>query len=319
MTGPTAQGQEQQQVPQEEQARAVAAISELLQVFVKSLRASQLYLPNNPVYQKAIENLKAAFEPVWEHTAELLLMVTETALKWEGHVVLDQPTKSESVAWVLYKDGIRSLQFMPGAEDDEMVRFLHVVNKGRTLDADAADDLLTLLWEQDFQFIRYVYLELGTDDVPTIEKSDEEIAPQQQVRQEIQHVQEEEEKRPEGIVSVDDFDSTLYFLEQSEVKYLQDEIEREYKQDLRGNVLSMLFDLLELQTYTTVRAELISILENFIPYLLAVGDFHAVAYILREIRAVLQRAREVLPEHRTALERLPTNSRTLDSSDALLR
>jgi len=53
----------------------------------------------------------------------------------------------------------------------------------------------------------------------------------------------------------------------------------------------MLFDLLELQTYGTVRAELISILENFIPYLLGAGDFRSVAFILRECKVILQRAR----------------------------
>jgi HEAT repeat protein len=76
----------------------------------------------------------------------------------------------------------------------------------------------------------------------------------------------------------------------------------------------MIFDLLELQTYSTVRAELLSILENFIPYLLAVGDFHSVAYILRENRVVLERARELLPEHRTTLERFPS---TLSEQEAL--
>ncbi|MGD2135121.1 MAG: HEAT repeat domain-containing protein [Gemmatimonadales bacterium] len=271
---------------------------------MKGLRAIQLYLPNNPVYQKAVENIRKAFEPVWQYTAELQLVVTETAMKWEGHVVLDQTNKSESVAWVLFKDGVRGLLFLPGVEDAEMERFLHVVHKGRTLDADAPDDLLTLLWEQDFQSIRYDYIELGMDDVPTLEKS-ETIPPQRPPEELRQEVEEEEQERPEGIVSMEDFDATLYFLDQDEIRYLQDEIEREYKQDLRGNVLSMLFDLMELQTYTTVRAELISILENFIPYLLAVGDFHSVAYILREIRVVLQRARELLPEHGQQLEDLP--------------
>ena len=80
---------------------------------------------------------------------------------------------------------------------------------------------------------------------------------------------------------------------------------REYAQDLRRNVLAMLFDVLELQPYPTVRAELISILESFLPYLLGAGDYSAVAYVLREVKAVLQRARELLPEHRKALEDLP--------------
>jgi len=68
---------------------------------------------------------------------------------------------------------------------------------------------------------------------------------------------------------------------------------------------SRVFDLLELQTFSTVRAELISIIEHFIPYLLGVGDFQSVANLLAEIRVILERARELLPEQRRQLEELP--------------
>jgi len=118
-------------------------------------------------------------------------------------------------------------------------------------------------------------------------------------------VEEEAPPKREGVVSVDDFDTTLYFLDDKEVEYLHKEVEREYAQDLRRNVLAMLFDLLELQTYGTVRSELISILENFIPYLLGAGDFRSVAFILRESKVIQQRARELIPEHRQTLESLP--------------
>ena len=104
---------------------------------------------------------------------------------------------------------------------------------------------------------------------------------------------------------MEDFDTTLYFLEDREVEYLRKEAEREYGQDLRRNVLAMLFDLLELQTYGTVRAELIGIVENFIPYLLGAADFRSVSYILRETRVVLERARELIPEQRAILVGLP--------------
>ncbi len=285
---------------------AVSAIENLMQVMMKGLRASQLYLPNNPVYQNAIQNVRAAFEPVWEHCSELDLRVTESDLTWEGTAVLKQPEKNDSLAWVLFKDGIRALSMSPGVEDEEILRFLQTLGKARNLQSDAEDDLLTLLWGQDFQQIRYDYLELGADDAPPLEKSDDPPPPASAVQQAVkEEVEEEGEEGPIGIVSMDDFDSTLYFLDETEVKYLNDELEREYQQDLRGNVLAMLFDLLELQTYSTVRAELISILENFLPYLLAVGDFRAVAYILRELQVVLERAREVLPEHRETLQSFP--------------
>ena len=132
-------------------------------------------------------------------------------------------------------------------------------------------------------------------------------------------VEEEAPPKREGLVSIDDFDTTLYFLDDKEIEYLHQEVEREYSQDLRGNVLAMLFDLLELQTYGTVRAELISIIENFIPYLLGAGDFRSVAFILRECKVILQRARELIPEHRQVLDALPTRLSKADALSQLLQ
>ena len=81
----------------------------------------------------------------------------------------------------------------------------------------------------------------------------------------------------------------------------------------------MLFDLLELQTYGTVRAELLSIVENFIPYLLGASDFRSVAFILRECKVILQRARELIPEHRQILEGLPARLSQTDALSQLLQ
>jgi len=283
-----------------------------MQVVVKGLRATQLYLPNNPVYQRAVDNIKGAFRQVWQATDDLHLDIGETELRWEDAVVYSQDNRSESIAWTLYKDGVRSLTFKRGVEDGEIVKFLGVLQQAKNLLADAPEDLLTLLWTQDFQFVSYTFRELVSEDAVPIEAGETIPAtPPTAVRQQVE---EEAPPKREGLVSIDDFDTTLYFLDEKEVEYLKSEAEREYQQDLRRNVLSMLFDLLELQTYATVRGELISILENFIPYLLGAGDFRSVAFILRETHVILQRARELTPEHRQTLENLPTR---LSQADAL--
>ena len=302
-------------------------VDALMQAVVKGLRATQLYLPNNPVYQQAIQNVRAAFASVWQETDELVLGVTESDLVLDKRPVLSQPSRSESVAWVLFKDGVRSLTFLRGAQEEEIQRFLGVIHKARQLTADADDDLLTLLWEQDFQYVRYDFVELATGDVVPIPRAPNEPPPatqgqvgapvveempapgqppgeSEQVRQQVVEEAATPEP-PKGLVGLEDFDSTLYFLDDKERVYLTQEIEREYQQDLRGNVLAMLFDVLELQTYSTVRAELISIVESFIPYLLAIGDFRSVAAICTELRSVLQRARDLLPEHRQQLSDIP--------------
>ncbi len=296
-------------------------VDALMQAMVKGLRATQLYLPNNPVYQQALQNVRAAFAPIFQETPQLVLGVTESDLLLDKRAVLSQPNRADSIAWVLFKDGVRTVMFLPGVEEEEVSRFLTVIHQARTLPADASDDLLTLLWDQDFQYIRYDFVELASADavpIPQAEAPEQQTVLQEQVRQQVV----EEAGTPtvaEGLVSAEDFDSTLYFLDDAERARLAAEIDHEYKQDLRGNILAMLFDLLELQTYSTVRAELISILENFIPYLLAVGDFRAVALICREQRVVLQRAREVLPEHQKALQEIPAKLSQPEALSQLLQ
>ena len=296
-----------------------ALVDALMQTLVKGLRATQLYLPNNPVYQQAMHNVRAAFRAVWEGCDELVFTVTESDFVWEKRVVLSQASRSDSIAWVLYKDGVRALTMRTSVEEDELPRFLTVIHKARQLPADADDDLLTLLWEQDFHQIQFRVMELATADAAPLQPS--EPAPPPPPGERRRQVEEEAEtpEPPKGIVSLEDFDSTLYFLDDPERTYLQEEIQREYGQDLRGNVLAMLMDLLELQTYSAVRAELISIVQNFIPHLLAVGDFRSVAYTCREMRVVLQRARELLPEHRAELERLPAKLSDPEALSQLLQ
>jgi hypothetical protein len=302
-----------------------------MQVVSKGMRATQLYLPNNPVYQRAVENIRTAFRQIWQATDDLIFDIGETEMRWEDHPIYSQDQRNESIAWTLYKDGVRSLSFKPGVEDAEIVRFLAVLQQAKNLQADAADDLLTLLWAEDFQFVTYTFRELASENAVPIERSEISTAhmggggtpggdagpgdPTTIRRQ----VEEEAPPKREGLVSVDDFDTTLYFLDDKEIEYLHKEVEREYAQDLRGNVLAMLFDLLELQTYGTVRAELISIVENFIPYLLGAGDFRSVAFILRECKVILQRARELIPEHRQTLEGLPSRLSQTDALSQLLQ
>ncbi len=302
-----------------------------MQVLSKGMRATQLYMPNNPVYQRAVDNIRSAFRQIWQATDDLIFDIGETEIRWEDHAVYSQDQRNDSIAWTLFKDGVRSLTFKPGVEDTEIVRFLGVLQQAKNLQADAADDLLTLLWAEDFQFVTYTFRELASENAVPIERSEKGTetiggggtpggdggsADPTTVRRQVE---EEAPPKREGLVSIDDFDTTLYFLDDKEIEYLHKEVEREYAQDLRGNVLAMLFDLLELQTYGTVRAELISIVENFIPYLLGAGDFRSVAFILRECKVILQRARELIPEHRQVLEALPTRLSQADALSQLLQ
>jgi len=94
-----------------------------MQVISKGMRATQLYLPNNPVYQRAVDNIRTAFRQIWQATDDLIFDIGETDIRWEDNAIYSQDQRNESIAWTLYKDGVRSLTFKPGIEDAEIVRF----------------------------------------------------------------------------------------------------------------------------------------------------------------------------------------------------
>jgi hypothetical protein len=104
------------------------------------------------------------------------------------------------------------------------------------------------------------------------------------------------------VVDVEDFDSTLYFLDEREINTIAAELEEEYRRDVRGSALNAVFDLFELEEGQEIREEILRILEHVFPGLLNARDFRAAAMVLREARVLATRATEVQPGHVQRLE-----------------
>jgi HEAT repeat protein len=282
-----------------------AQVAELITGLGKALRAFHMYLPNNPIYQRATENLRTAFAPIWAVLDELVLTVAETDFVWEEQVVYHQPSKAESLAWGLFKDGMRSLSIKRGAEEEELPRLLEAINRARYLTADAGDDLLTLLWEQEFQFVQYQFVEFfgeGGGSMPEQSGAYSAGSDDAAARQRQAQVAEEAPPRPKGVVDVEDFDSTLYFLDESEIHEVARQVEEEYRRDIRAASLNVLFDLFELEGDPATRSEIIGILEHLFPNLLNARDFRTAAGVLRESKLLASRAQGLLPENRARLD-----------------
>lgn len=270
----------------------VGQVEELIRTIAKGLRAFQMYLPNNPMYQRSESAIQDAFIPIWSSTPTLSLSLVETDIHWEEQVVYHQPSKHDSLAWMMYKDGMRQLILCPGVEAEEMVRFLQVVTRARLLASDAADDLLTLLWEQDFQCVDYQFAEIILDTSGVMDPQAVEMAIKQDpsgqaaVREEVRS---DAAERFNIGVDPDEFDSTLYFLDDQETQRLKREVDEEYTRDERRASLDALLDIFELQPTMAVRQEVLDICDSLFPNLLNRGEFKTVAGLLREFRTISQR------------------------------
>jgi HEAT repeat protein len=180
------------------------------------------------------------------------------------------------------------------------------------LPADAADDLLTLLWEEEFVLISYTFIEVMGEGIEFLQDSpvrqgggsgsgsgggggrggysaQDEVAEARQAP----GGQPYEGGAPAGIVDMNDYDATPYFLEESEIRHIQTELVEEYSRDIRDSALDALLDTLEQERDPAIRREVLDLFESILPAQLATGGFRAVARVLRELRVIASRADEL--------------------------
>ena len=277
----------------------IVYVTDLLKAFVKAVRAHQLYLPNIPMHARSLQSVRDAFSTLWQHTDELELQVVETQLTWEGRVVLDEHERtSDNIAWLFYKDGIRELKILQGFEDEELAILFDILQRVRKA-TDDDDDLLTLMWEREFATLQYRYVDLTAEGGPGVESMEraeqkEKILSPAQAEAGLQSTNS-------SIAKLDDFDATLYFLDDREVEYLQGEIKREFSTDLRPAVIASLLDIFEAHKDPTVREEICGLLDYFLLILLSTAQYRNAAYLLREAGVTAGRAPEVLEPQKQRL------------------
>lgn len=284
-----------------------SAVSEMLRALARAVRAHQLYLPNNPMHARALEAVRESFGAVWQHADAFELTVTETEFALDGAPVFEEASRAgESLPWVFYKDGVRSVELRSGFEASDLERFLDAIQAVR-VQAGGDEDLVTLFWECDFAHLTYQYVDVGGDgtDAPGAEML-RGSPPKGAVDAPAESEQDAGtySATSSPFARVADFDTTLYFLEENEIAYLQQSIAQEFGADLRFSVIAALLDTFETEDDPTVREEICGILDNMLLVLLANLHFRAAAYLLRESEAAAGRAPGLLASHRDRLMEL---------------
>ena len=277
----------------EEQAK-VEKVRTLFVTLGKTFRAYQLYDENNPVRRRFVDQMRGELASLWEEQERLVVRVDEDHL-WLGEAeVYRSESRNDSLAFLFFKDGVREITFLPGLENEELEKFLGVLQRARKL-VPEGDDLLTVLWEADLRFFQYQYVDLLAEGVAlpeagpgntqaelqrALEGEDEEIAAQ---GERAESGGAEEQPAPQT-VNQDDFNPTLYALDRREMEKLQTELRKEAQRDIRADVLNALFDRLEEPKDRERQSEILGILSTLLPNFLSRGALVPATGVLQELR-----------------------------------
>ena len=137
---------------------AMAAGAALL-ALTRAARSFTLYDPANKVVRALIADYRDRFRAVLDGHGPLLLEVHPFELTLGREVVYLERDRERSLAFRLFRDGVRRLSFMAGTSWDELLRLLQILSIRYTGVRQQEDDLVTLLRKAGFESIQVAAIE----------------------------------------------------------------------------------------------------------------------------------------------------------------
>jgi HEAT repeat protein len=284
-------------------------VQDAMRGLAKAWRTYLLYEGRSPALDRIVEGLRETLRAIFARTPFFTVDVEERELVFDGAAVYQgedgdrvqggPASTRENLAFTLYRDGLRELSFHKGVEREELDLLLEILARVVRLRGEDQDDLLTLLWANDWYHLRYRYVEGLPDGVVVPAPSGEPPAPvSYQPQEEVQLV---------STVSPDDFRGALYFLDAEELRRLEGELARELRRDLWTDVLNALFDRIE-DGGALRQEQIVGILRDLLPMLLGSGKLDMAALVLGELVKIATGGQrlpaQVMRELRTLFEQL---------------
>jgi hypothetical protein len=151
-------------------------VTVILKQMAMVLKNMRTYKPNNPVLQKSFESLFEGLASFLGKTGSLTLLVRENEVFYGSNAVYTADDRMESLAFAMFRDGIRLISFRDGISRGELQEFMDALHEAREADPYQAD-LVTILWEKDLANISYravdAYLE--DDEKKSIDEMAEKV------------------------------------------------------------------------------------------------------------------------------------------------
>lgn len=134
-----------------------ASATDIIHAVVKTSNGLKMYMPNNPLLQRFLVELKEKMTGHLGRYGDFKLDIDHFEMRYKGNSVYENRDPKESISFRVYSDGIRSLVFSEGIEDREIADFLEIV--GKECQSEMDDDMVTLLWTRELPHITYILAE----------------------------------------------------------------------------------------------------------------------------------------------------------------
>lgn len=259
----------------------VRAAKDVMQAFLKAKKTVRMYPENNPIYKKTLDDTFSRFADLFSHRDEFNLKIKQNEIFFDAEQVYSNTEKDDNFALFFFKDGLRELTFKKGLSQPEMEEFLKIISLD--FDREAVDDdIVTLLWEKDFQNIKYV-----ADDAFLVEDEDFEKAEINQVKSKTPEPDEILKAYAAAFESEDAKGISIVNLSDKDLQALVKEMEKD-TQDKTGKIYQILIEMLFQSESVPEYEDIHSLLKEVFSYALKQKNLRIVIDIMQQTKVLAE-------------------------------
>jgi len=256
---------------------------DILQALIKAKKTLRMYPPNNPIYAKTLEDAYARFNSFFDYKDTFVINITHNSISHDSKQIYYNPEKEDNLALFFFKDGLREITFKRGLLQEELEEFLKVI--AQDFDREAVDDdIVTLLWERDFQNIQYIVDEAYLAD---LDEEDYESKAEKEVKDKVSDFDElmkayadgfkEEEVKSVSIVPVTDGDLQMLAGEMEKDSY--NKVEK---------LTAILFEIIYQSKGKDELEDTFSFLKDAVKFSMHHGDLYIVLNVMKKLEKILE-------------------------------
>jgi HEAT repeat protein len=275
---------------------------DLTSAFIKAIKAFRFYPPDNPTLKGFRGQVLKKFQFFLNKYQSFVIQVGESDLSYKGKILYENRDVKTSLAFLLYKDGLREIRFMKGLEEWEVQGIIDIIKQSDNVNP-LEDDIVTLMWEKDFEHISHLATDEFLEETPVIvpDNIDQfrknlvfkplahhvEADPAEEVSEEggdLDEILSRGIEEPAPFVS----DRSVYFLTSDEVEGLRKDVEAEIDPTFIFNILDILFEIFALEKEPEPYQDAVNILIKALDAFLTLGEFTKATDLLKRVNIILK-------------------------------
>jgi HEAT repeat protein len=275
---------------------------DLTSALIKTVKAFRFYPPDNPTLKGFRDQLLRKFQFFLNKYQAFVIQVGEYDLSYKGKIIYENRDIKASLAFLLFKDGLRELRFTKGLEEWEVQALIDIVRGSDNVN-QLEDDVVTLMWERDFLHISYLATDEFLDETPVVIPDNvDEFRKKLVFKPMVPHIEMDMmEEEPEDGVSLEEYLSktieekvslvanrSVYFLTPKEVEGLRREVEAEIDPAFVLNVLDLLFEILALEREPEPYQDTTNVILKILDAFLTLGEFQRATDLLKRVYIILK-------------------------------